>query len=210
MCKWIINYRLLSAILFTQMFRRRVSEQKGRIPLCGVILTINSSPQHKLFPVSASRLAGSCSLPGCFSHPTHDPSAFLHPSARFRGVCTKGNRKLQLLLPGFEGNFWKWGVFPFICERQTLVWQSGLISAMQSGALMLPSASDIQQGSIYLFKTLLQIKTDNTAESQVMPIMNNNHLSLKISPSRLVGLFDFDWTGPHFWLLVALCMAHFL
>lgn len=63
---------------------------------------------------------------------------------------------------------------------------------MQSEALMLPSASDVQQESIYLFKRLLQIKTDNSAESQVMSIMKNNHLSVKTSPSRLMGLFDFD------------------
>lgn len=205
MCKWIINYRLLSAILLTQMFRRRDSEQKRRIPLCGVILTMNSSPQHKLFPVFSP--PGSCSLPGCFSHPTRAPCAFLHPSARLRGVCTKGDRKLQLILPGFEGNLWKRGFSLLSVEDKP--W-CGVTSAVQNAPLMLPSASDIQQGSIYLFKTLLQIKTDNSAESQVMSIKKNNNLSLKINPSRLLGPFDFDWTGPGFWLLATQCMVHIL
>lgn len=212
MCKWIINYRLLSAILLTQMFRRRVSEQRGRIPLAAPLWGYSNNnffPSAQVVPgVQPRGPSGSCCLPECFSHRTHVPSAFLHtPISQGQGCVHKGT---QYKITAPSSRLWrellKTGISPVIYKRQTLVSQSRIISTMQNGSLMLPSASDIQQGNIYLFKTSFQIKTDNSAESRVMPIMKNNHL--KISPSRPLGLFYFDWTGPSFWLLTTQCMAH--
>lgn len=200
MCKWIINYRLLSAILLTQMFTRRVSEQKGRIPLAASLWGYSDNKfflSAQVVPrVPPQGPAGSCCLP------THAPSAFL-PSAMGQGRVHEGKYKITARSSRLWGELLETGIFPVISETQTLVSRSRIISTMQNGSLMLPSASDIQH---YLFKTSLQIKADNSAESQVMPITKNNHL--KISPSRLLGLFDFDWTGPGFWLLTTQCMAH--
>lgn len=93
MCKWIINYRLLSAILLTQMFRRRDSEQKGRIPLCGVILTVNSSPQHKLFPVfSPQALLAAAPSPGASAAP---PVLLLHSCTHQPGSGGCAQREIE-------------------------------------------------------------------------------------------------------------------
>lgn len=178
---------------------------------CGVILTIISSPQHKLFPVFSPEvpLAAAASPGASATPPTHAASAFLHtPISQVQGCVHKVKYKITAPSSRLWRELLKTGISPVIYERQTLVSRSRIISAMQNGSLMLPSASDIQQGSIYLFKTSFQMKTDNSAESQVMPVMKNNHLSLKISPSRLLGLFYFDWTAPSFWLLTTQCMAH--
>lgn len=78
-------------------------------------------------------------------------------------------------------------------DKLCLILWSSIISAMQNGSLMMPSHSDTQHGSIYLFKLFLHINPNSFAESQVMPIMKNSRLSLKICKISLCQTFGDVW-----------------
>lgn len=144
MCKWIINYRLLSAILLTQMFRRRDSEQKGRIPLCGVILTVNSSPQHKLFPVfSPQALLAAAPSPGASAAP---PVLLLHSCTHQPGSGGCAQREIENYSSFFQalkGTFEK-GDFPSYLWKTNPVWhqQRGAKRALDVAKCLWHSAGE--------------------------------------------------------------------